>query len=136
MTDEPTAEWAKGKNIPKDAVSYWGRCKKCAQMAFVSPINHTCTECIFPPSGEGPVSRLPKNSDEPKNRDKPEPKKVRKKPKTVSKKTSKKTPKRKTSKKKTSEPWEFDETKKMWVIKNDKGRIIKQSKDKPRGAKK
>ena len=199
MPDEPlrpdeVPDWEHGKNIPPDAVQYWGKCKGCNEEAFVSVAGHLCTVCFLktPRANHIPVP-VPKPepdvgpwTDGPMTTE-PEPPGIQKtlaeeirelertgdpakavkalgdlheaavehvdrngkwkkgRPKTPTKprKAGKgkdkggftpRTKKTQIAPAKFDGPvgvWTFDEPRKSWVVRNDKGRVVKQSKDKP-----
>lgn len=149
---EDEIDWLNGKNIPRDAVQYWGVCKNCGKTLFVDARCSFCVECVFkvkpviPPRPELEVEETeasPWNgSDEvtvvepvierpvvetPKST-KPPFKKGRKSPVRAKSQPAKNQPA------KYSGPvgeWLFDEQKKGWVMKDELGRAVKFSKEKP-----
>ena len=76
MTEDTAPDWEKGTNIPKDAVQYWGKCKACEVVGFVSANNHKCCRCNIPSEAKKPkkvVEKVPEKKEEPKEKPKEEP---------------------------------------------------------------
>lgn len=75
MTENTAPDWVKGTNIPNDAVQYWGKCKKCEVIGFVSSSSHKCCRCnTLSASKKKDVEKVAEKKEEPKPKPEPEPK--------------------------------------------------------------